>query len=152
MLKVMIAEDDLIIAGMAMDFLTDCGYEICGVARTVEAAVALGLARRPDLAVIDVRLADGGFGTDIPPRLAQIGRIGILYATSTLSHLMEGDVEGDAWVRKPYRFSDLRRSLELVSELVATGRATPPFPNGFEILRRRNPESARRARITDVDD
>ncbi|MBV5262502.1 response regulator [Pinisolibacter aquiterrae] len=135
MLKVMIAEDDLIIADMAAEFLSTCGYEVCGTARTVEAAVALGLARRPDLAVIDLRLADGDLGTEILPRLASLGRIGTLYATGNMAHLLAIGAPGDACVCKPYSFPDLRRSLEIVVEIVATGHASPPFPRGFRILR-----------------
>lgn len=135
MLKVMIAEDDLIIAEMAAEFLATCGYEVVGTARTVDAAVALGDAHRPDLAVIDLRLADGDLGTAIPGRLASLDRLGILYATANMAHLLQSGATGEACIRKPYRFPDLRRSLEIVTEMVTTGRASPPFPRGFQILR-----------------
>jgi response regulator of citrate/malate metabolism len=36
MLKVMIAEDDLMMADMLEDVLVGNGYEVCGIARTVE--------------------------------------------------------------------------------------------------------------------
>jgi CheY-like chemotaxis protein len=139
MLKVLIAEDDLIIADMAEEFLVGCGYVVCGIARTVDEAVALGLRHRPDLLVLDVRLADGGLGTDIPGRLTALGRIGVLYATGNMHYLLQSDADGDACISKPYRFADLRRALEIVSEVAAGGEATLPFPRGFQILR---PESA----------
>ena len=41
MLKVSIAEDDLMIADLAEEILADGGYEVCGVARTVAETVAL---------------------------------------------------------------------------------------------------------------
>jgi ActR/RegA family two-component response regulator len=63
MLRVLIAEDDLMIA----DALTTNGYEVYGVASSVEGAVALGRLHRPDLAVIDMRLANG---TEIVTQLA----------------------------------------------------------------------------------
>ena len=63
--KVLIAEDDLMIADMIEEVLLDAGYEVCGIARTVAEAVALGHRHRPDLAIIDMRLADNGIGTDI---------------------------------------------------------------------------------------
>ena len=59
MLKVLIVEDDLMIADITEDFLVASGYEVCGIARTVDKAVALARLRPPDLAVIDLRLADG---------------------------------------------------------------------------------------------
>jgi response regulator of citrate/malate metabolism len=67
MIKVLIAEDDLMIADMAEEMLVERGYEVCGIARTVAEAVALGRLHKPHLAVIDLRLADGGLGTEVRP-------------------------------------------------------------------------------------
>ena len=57
MLKVLIAEDDLMLADLAEEILVDAGYEVCGIARTVAEAVALAQHHKPDLAVLDLRLA-----------------------------------------------------------------------------------------------
>jgi hypothetical protein len=35
---------------------------------------------------------------------------------------------------KPYRSTDLLRSLEIVAEIVASGAGSPPFPKGFQVL------------------
>jgi len=56
-LKILIAEDNLMIADMAQDFLAGSGYEVCGIARTVGEAVTLARHHHPDLALIDLRLA-----------------------------------------------------------------------------------------------
>ena len=61
--KVLIAEDELMIADMIADVLAGNGYDICGITRSVAEAIELGEARRPDLAVIDLHLADGSLGT-----------------------------------------------------------------------------------------
>jgi DNA-binding response OmpR family regulator len=134
MLKVLIAEDDLMIADMAEEALVDSGYEVCGIARTVDEAVALGRRHRPDLAVIDLRLADGGRGTEIAAQLGPLGRLGVLYASANISPVMLSGAEGDACLAKPYRFADLVRGLEIVAGIVATGTASPPFPRGFQLL------------------
>jgi CheY-like chemotaxis protein len=75
-LKVLIAEDDLMIADLAEEILVEHGYEVCGIARKVAEAVALGQHHKPDLAVLDLRLADGGLGTEIAARLLPLGRLG----------------------------------------------------------------------------
>ena len=134
MVKVLIAEDDLMIADAAEEALVRSGYEVCGIARTVAAAVALGRLHKPDLAIIDLRLADGGIGTDIPAQFSGLDRCGILYATGNVARLVSANADGDACLAKPYRAVDLLRSLELVAEIVATGTATSPFPRGFRIL------------------
>jgi CheY-like chemotaxis protein len=134
MLKVLIAEDDLMIADRAEDVLVACGYEVCGIARTVAEGVALGLRHKPDLALIDLRLADGGLGTEIATRLGPFGRLGVLYATGNVSHLTRSAADGDACLVKPYSAADLQRGMEIVAGMVATGTASPPFPRGFQVL------------------
>jgi CheY-like chemotaxis protein len=134
MLKVLIAEDDLMIADMAEEILVKAGYEVCGIARTVAKAVELARHHNPDLAVIDLRLAEGGFGTEIAAQLSDLPQLGILYASGNMLHAVLTTTDGHACLAKPYRSADLLRGLEIVSELVATGTALPPFPQGFRML------------------
>jgi CheY-like chemotaxis protein len=134
MLKVLIAEDDLLIADCAEEILVERGYNVCGIACTVAEAVALGRLHKPDLAIIDLRLADGGLGTEVAAQLGALGRLGVLYATGNISHFLRSAAYGDACLSKPYRSDDLVRGLEIVAEIVATGGATPPFPSGFQLL------------------
>jgi len=94
-MKVLIAEDELMIADMAEEILVKHGYEVCGIARTVAEAVALARSHRPDLAVIDMRLADGGLGTEVAAQLGPLGRLGILYASGNTSHIMLTAADGD---------------------------------------------------------
>lgn len=134
MLKVLIAEDNLMIADLTEEFLVEHGYEVCGIARTVDEAVALARLHDPDLAVIDQRLADGGLGTDVAGQLDASSHLGLLYASGNAPSVMRVATSGHACLTKPYRSQDLLRSLEIVAEMVATGKATPPFPRGFQVL------------------
>jgi CheY-like chemotaxis protein len=134
MLKVVIAEDDLMIADMAEEMLVKAGYQVCGIARTVREAVALCQLHEPDLVVIDLRLADAGVGTEIVPQLDGVGRIGVLYATGNAWHPVLTAADGHACLAKPYRSADLVRSLEIVAGMVQTGTASRPFPAGFQVL------------------
>jgi len=133
-LKVLIAEDDLMIADMAEEMLVGHGYEVCGIARTVAEAVALGLRHKPDLAVIDLRLADGELGTEVALQLSGLNDLGVLYATGNIAQVVLTAANGHACLAKPYRGTDLRRGLKIVSDIVATGAAMPPFPRGFQVL------------------
>jgi DNA-binding response OmpR family regulator len=132
MLKVLIVEDDLMLADFAEEILVEHGYEISGIARTVAEAIALARRSRPDLVILDLRLADGGLGTEVASQLPPAGRPGILYVTGNTSQVAL--VHGDACLAKPYRPADLVRGLEIVAEIVATGKAQPPFPQGFQLL------------------
>jgi DNA-binding response OmpR family regulator len=135
MLRVLIAEDVLMIADLLEDVLTASGYEVCGIARTVDEGVALGELHKPDLAVLDVRLARGGRGSEIARRLNSRGKFGVLYATgddARISTLTLAD--GEASIAKPYCAEDVVRALEIVREIATGGTATPPFPPGFRLL------------------
>jgi DNA-binding response OmpR family regulator len=135
LLKVLIAEDELMIADLIEETLVTNGYEVCGIATTVDDAVALGEKHRPDLAVLDVRLAKGGHGPDIARHLKSKGKLGVLYETGDgirNSELTQAD--GEASLSKPYRTEDLLRALVIVREIVTAGSATPPFPRGFRLL------------------
>jgi CheY-like chemotaxis protein len=130
--KVMIVEDELMLADFAEELLVERGYEVIGIARTVAEAVALARHSRPDLVMLDLRLADGGLGTEFAAQLPPLGRPGILYVTGNMSQVAL--THGDACLAKPYRSVDLLRGLEIVAEIVATGKAEPPFPQGFHLL------------------
>jgi CheY-like chemotaxis protein len=126
----------LLIADVIEETLIEGGYEVCGIARTVDEGVALGEMHRPDLAVLDVRLANGGRGPEIAHRLkSSKGKFGVLYATG--DGAQNGDLtlaDGEASISKPYRRQDLLRALVIVQEIVTAGTATPPFPPCFRLL------------------
>jgi DNA-binding response OmpR family regulator len=130
-LKVLIVEDDVLIADLSEDLLVRGGYDVCGIAGTVEEAVSLGLRHKPDLALIDFRLASGGLGTEVAARLRAGARIGVLYATGNSTLL---DAEGEACLTKPYRAEDLLRGMKIVAEIVARGATALTFPHGFRML------------------
>ena len=134
MLRVMIAEDDLLMADMLEDVLTTAGYEVCGIARTVDNAIELGERCKPDLAVLDLRLAQGGLGTEVAARLHQHGGPGILYATGNGTQISLTKTDGEACLGKPYRPQDVVRALKIVEKIVSTGDAPGPFPKGFYVL------------------
>jgi DNA-binding response OmpR family regulator len=132
MLKVLIVEDDLMLADASEEILVGNGYEVSGIARTVADALAVARRAKPDLVILDLRLADGGLGTEVAAQLPELGRPGILYVTGNMSQVAL--TNGDACLAKPYRSVDLLRGLEIVAAIVATGNAQPPFPQGFRLL------------------
>ena len=132
--KVLIAENDLLLADMLEEDLIHAGYEVCGIARTVEEGVDLGSRHDPDLALLDLRLASGGLGTEIAARLDRGSGLGILYATGTSDQFHLTRADGDACLVKPYRSEDIVRALKIVEEVVDTGRTMLPFPGGFRLL------------------
>ena len=132
--KVLIAEDNLTIADLAAEVLTDHGYDVCGIATTVDGAVSLARLHQPDLMLLDLRLAGGGLGSEVAAQLGPIDGTGILYATGSMGEVTLTADDGHACLLKPYGPRDLLRGLELVADLVATGHAPQPYPSGFQLL------------------
>jgi DNA-binding response OmpR family regulator len=134
MLKVLIAEDDLLIADMAEEVLTDHGYKVCGIGRNVADSLVLASRYKPDLAILDVRLADGDVGTQIATELADLRELGILYVTANVTAVEQTNVHGHACLEKPYSAGDLLRSLEIVADVIDTGTTARLFPPNFRVL------------------
>ena len=60
----LIVDDEFLIAeGLRMQ-LEDMGLNVCGVAATADAAVAMAILHRPEVILMDVRLAGDGDGVD----------------------------------------------------------------------------------------
>jgi DNA-binding response OmpR family regulator len=132
--KVLIAEDDLMIADFLEEVLTDGGFEVCGTARTVTQGIALAQLHQPDIVILDLRLAHGGLGTEIAAALDRKAGLGILYATGNSHQFLLTKNDGDACLDKPFRSVDVIRGLHLVEEITRSGKASKPFPSGFRVL------------------
>ncbi|SFL06523.1 response regulator [Falsiroseomonas stagni] len=134
MLKIMIVENDAMIADYLEDVLNDAGYEVCGIAPDVESAIALGRACQPDLGIIDLRLSDGRFGTEVAAALCPGNAFGALYSTGNPDHPVLQGAMGVACLSKPYTPDALVAALTLVRARMM-GEATPAsLPNGFRLL------------------
>ncbi len=132
-MKIMIVEDDLLIADLYAEMIRGSGrHDVCCIVRTVGAAVACADEQAPDIALIDVRLAHGEMGTDIAARISN--RIGILYSTGNMGRVLKVGVLGDACIGKPYSTVDLLRGIEIVREIHDAGRASLPYPDTFRLL------------------
>ncbi len=135
MLKVLIVEDSLIIADILEEYLILEGYEVCGLARTVEEAVQLADLHKPDLAVLDFRLGDGKYGSQIRPLLKDKTSMGILYVSGDPLRDKLTKADGDAFIQKPYGLKDLSKSLNIIQGLKS--RSSQPeetYPRGFHLL------------------
>jgi DNA-binding response OmpR family regulator len=133
MLKVLIVEDELMIADFLEETLVDAGYEVCGIASTMATAMALAERHNPDLGVIDLRLSGGECGTEIAAALRRRGGFGVLYATGNPHHALLEQAEGEGCISKPYLGSNVVSALRVVSERLSD-RPLSAFPQGFRLL------------------
>ncbi|AXC48914.1 response regulator [Paracoccus suum] len=111
--KVMIIEDETIIAMDIKGIVQAMGHEVTGVARTHSAAIQLAGERRPDLILADIQLADGSSGVDaVNELLGAMGDIPVIFITAFPERLLTGDRPEPAFlISKPYTEEQVRSAV-----------------------------------------
>lgn len=118
-LRILIVEDELLIAFDAEMALEDAGHDVVGTAATEEKAVDMALSFQPDLMIVDMRLAGGGCGRAAVKRVRQELDVQVIFASGNLDPEMRHRLEEFgpvAMLSKPYGSDELVR-------LVATASA-----------------------------
>ncbi len=102
--KVLIIEDEPIIALDLTRLVRELGHTVVGTAATREEAVALARQERPGLVLADVRLADGSNGIDAAHDILSDMDIPIIFITAFPEHLLTGEKPEPAFlITKPFR-------------------------------------------------
>ena len=127
--RLLIVEDDFLVAMQMESALTDAGFEIAGIASSGEDAIELAMSERPRLAVMDIRLAGDRDGIDTALTLFAEQGIRSVFATAHHDEHARRRAEPAAplgWLAKPYTMASLvtmvRRALDALSD--------PPSPAG----------------------
>jgi CheY-like chemotaxis protein len=105
MMRILIVEDEPLIAESVSTVLRDAGYEITGVAADEPSAVRQANRDLPDFVVMDIKLANNSDGVEIPRRLQYRGSIPILFTSAYLDQqTMERAATTNpvGFLRKPY--------------------------------------------------
>ena len=102
--KVMVIEDETIIAMDLKGIVQSMGHDVTGIARTHSAAVELAHGKRPDLILADIQLADGSSGIDaVNELLTSLGDLPVIFITAFPERLLTGDRPEPAFlISKPY--------------------------------------------------
>nr|WP_255574970.1 response regulator [Caldovatus aquaticus] len=131
----MIVEDEYFVALASEDTLTEAGFAVVGVAATAEDAVAIAAAERPDMVLMDIRLAPGGARDGIDAAAEILARFGIpsLFATAYADLPTRSRGEQAArplgWLIKPYAAEDLVAAVAAaVAEARRRGAPSGPSP------------------------
>ena len=113
--RILIVEDESLIAWDLEQCLTHLGYAVLGLASSGQEAIAKALALRPDLILLDIRLPGNVDGLEAAARIrAQLQTV-IVYMTAyadepTVQRALVGDPA--MVMRKPFQISELQRVLE----------------------------------------
>ncbi len=117
-LKVLIVEDEAIVALHLEDTLTELGYEVVATAGRVDSATQLATTLDLDLAIVDLNL--NGHRTDgVAEALAERG-IAIVFATGYGAAALDKRWAGVPTLQKPFQSIELERA---IARAVQTPRA-----------------------------
>lgn len=134
-MKVLIVEDELLIADMIEETLRSDDFDVCGIATNIAHALTLAAEHHPELAVVDVRLEGNDLGTNLAIELKNLYQIGILYATGNSEMVILQGIVGDGYIKKPYRMRDLSQALRVIHDLVTYGTSDRVKPERLILLR-----------------
>lgn len=99
-MRILIVEDDALIALSIEDILLAAGHTVVGLAPSKIQASRLARQTQPDLALIDLRLADGMTGIDLVQDFDRSRLASIII--SALPPEIDTAVAGHAFIAKPF--------------------------------------------------
>jgi len=79
-MKILIVEDEALIAMNIQDVLEENGHEVVEIADNEASALAAAARLKPELALVDMRLVGGDSGLSVAQKLASTG-ISVVFAT-----------------------------------------------------------------------
>jgi CheY-like chemotaxis protein len=109
-LRILVVEDEMLVAMNIEDMLLDLGHEMAALASRLDAGLALAREGAFDAAMLDVNLA-GERSFPIADVLAERG-VPYLFATGYGLRGIEEAYRGAFVLQKPFRASDLGAALE----------------------------------------
>jgi DNA-binding response OmpR family regulator len=130
--RVLVVEDDAIIAADVEHALRSAGYEVCGVASSEESALLIASTSHPDLAVVDVCLSPGD-GRKVARELASCYGTTVLFATAEAEASLDG-TGAQALLPKPYDSNLVAPALK-AAEAMAAGQNPGELPDHLKRLR-----------------
>ena len=122
--RVLIIEDEPIIAMDIETIVRDLGHEVTGVAVTRDEAVAEAAANPPTLVLSDIQLADNSSGIDAVQEILADHKVPVIFITAFPERLLTGDrPEPTFLITKPFQQATVKAA---ISQALFFDEATLP--------------------------
>ncbi len=127
-LKILIVEDEMLIAANISIQLESLGYEILGIIPRGQEAINVVKSDKPDLVLMDINLKGEMDGIETATLMQLDGAIPIIYLSANTD---EGSFKRAkatnpyAFLSKPFKKLDLKNALELASDRILTEKSEP---------------------------
>ena len=110
--RVLIIEDEPIIAMDIETIVRDLGHDVTGVAVTRDEAVALAMEDRPGLVLADIQLADDSSGIDAVKDILAEFNVPVIFITAFPERLLTGErPEPTFLITKPFQRSTVKAAI-----------------------------------------
>ncbi len=102
--RILIIEDEPLIAMDIEGLVTDLGHHVVGIAATRTEAVAIAQRERPEMVLADIQLADGSSGVDAVRDILGDLNVPVVFITAYPERLLTGERPEPAFlVTKPFK-------------------------------------------------
>lgn len=129
-LRLLIVEDEALVAMLIEDALALHGHTIVGIADTTSEAIALAERERPDMALCDVKLMAGDDGVSVAQALAERG-IACLFLSGNCPTRSNHDLILGC-LAKPFHTASIGLAVRSAYEVV-NGRLPGDLPPGMSL-------------------
>jgi CheY-like chemotaxis protein/DNA-directed RNA polymerase specialized sigma24 family protein len=110
--RVLIIEDEPIIAMDIETIVRDLGHDVTGVAVTRDEAVASAMSERPGLVLADIQLADDSSGIDAVKDILAEFEVPVIFITAFPERLLTGErPEPTFLITKPFQRSTVKAAI-----------------------------------------
>ncbi|MDZ4309495.1 MAG: response regulator [Cypionkella sp.] len=124
--RILIVEDEIIVAMDLEATLEDFGFETVGIAADKASALQLASAQ-PDVALVDVNLRDGPTGPEIGERLAREFGVNVVFITANPRMLGDGIPGAIGVLPKPFDAHTIKQTVDYILALKSnTDHMMPP--------------------------
>lgn len=133
-MRILIVEDEAIVAFSIDDALTASGQNVVGIARDETTAMLLAEQYRPDLALVDMSLAHGSSGADVAQNLRERYGIPSIFVSGFPidCRKVSSHIGALGCLSKPFQDDELIQSIA-VAESVLGGTPPERLPKRLEL-------------------
>ena len=122
LIKILVVEDEMIIAAKISMQLTSLGYEVTGILPRGEQAIQQVKENKPDIILLDINLRGQLDGIQTALQIQQFAQIPIIYLTANSDEVTFNRAKPTkpyAFISKPFKQLDLQRAIELTISRMA---------------------------------
>jgi AmiR/NasT family two-component response regulator len=131
-LRVLIVEDEALLAMDIEAIVEDCGHEVVGEAASLTDVHALGTLTPPDVAFVDVQLAEGSSGLDVAAFIQRHwADTAVVFVTANPKKVPDDCAGAHGIIPKPFSRSGLTAAMRYLEEGICRPPPITPPPRSF---------------------